>query len=57
VTRKKLKPKKPVSEKTRVEDERLRESIRHIDLKKFDKLLGAAIDPRAIKPSDGRAKH
>jgi len=34
---------KPISEKQRVEDDKLREQIRYIDLKKFDKGLERAI--------------
>jgi hypothetical protein len=34
---------KPISEKQRAEDDKLREQIRHIDLKKFDKVLEKAI--------------
>jgi hypothetical protein len=36
---------KPISEKQRAEDEKLREQLRHIDLKKFDKTLEKAIKP------------
>jgi hypothetical protein len=36
---------KPISEKQRTEDDKLREQIRHIDLKKFDKALEKAINP------------
>jgi hypothetical protein len=45
MTRKRLKPKKPVSEKQRTSDEKLREELRHFDLKKFDKVLAKAIQP------------
>jgi hypothetical protein len=45
VPRKRSKPKKPVSEKTRAEDEKLRELLRHADMKKFDEVLEKAIRP------------
>jgi hypothetical protein len=41
----KSKKPKPISEKLRAEDEKLRESIRRIDLEKFDKALERAINP------------
>ena len=34
---------KPISEKQRAEDEKLREELRHFDLKKFDEALEKAI--------------
>jgi len=37
---------KPLSEKTRAEDERLRESLRNADMKAFDRALGKAIGSR-----------
>jgi hypothetical protein len=37
------KKRKPVGEKTRAEDEKLRQELRHFDLKKFDRLLGKAV--------------
>jgi hypothetical protein len=37
------KPAKPISEKKRAEDEKLREELRNFDLKKFDKVLEKAI--------------
>ena len=37
---------KPISEKQRAEDDKLREQIRQIDLKKFDKALEKAINPK-----------
>jgi hypothetical protein len=44
-TKKRGQKHKPVTEKTRQEDERLRESLRYIDLRKFDKALEKAIKP------------
>jgi hypothetical protein len=38
--------KHPVSEKTRAEDERLREMLRNADLKRFDKAIQKAISPK-----------
>jgi hypothetical protein len=43
VTKKQSKPKKPLSEKQRESDEKLRDELRHFDLKKFDKALDRAI--------------
>lgn len=37
--------KKSTSEKQRESDEKLREELRHFDLKKFDKALEKAIKP------------
>jgi hypothetical protein len=45
VTRKQSKPKKPISEKTRAEDDKLREELRHFDLRKFDQALEKAVRP------------
>jgi hypothetical protein len=45
VTPKKKKPQKPVSEGTRVEDEKLRAKLRAFDIDEFDKLIGKAIRP------------
>jgi hypothetical protein len=39
----KKKPKKPVSEKQRASDEKLRAELRNFDLKKFDKALEKAV--------------
>jgi hypothetical protein len=44
-TRRRGKPAKRVTAETRTEDDRLRESLRHADLKKFDKALAKAIKP------------
>jgi hypothetical protein len=41
------KPKKPLSEKQRESDEKLREELRNFDIKKFDKLFDKAINPKA----------
>lgn len=46
MTRKRSKPKKKLSEKQQKSDEALREQLRHFDLKKFDKALEKAIQPR-----------
>jgi hypothetical protein len=40
------KKKKPISEKQRESDEKLREELRSFDLKKFDEALDKAIMPR-----------
>jgi len=40
------KKKKPISEKQRASDEKLRDELRRFDLKKFDKAL-----ERVVKPS------
>jgi hypothetical protein len=40
---------KPISDKTRAADEKLRDELRQFDLKKFDKLLETAIKPSAQK--------
>jgi hypothetical protein len=45
-TKKRGKKHKPISEKQRAEDDKLREQIRHIDLKKFDKALEKALHPK-----------
>jgi hypothetical protein len=42
-TKKRGQKHKPISEKQRAEDDKLREQIRFIDLKKFDKALEKAI--------------
>jgi hypothetical protein len=44
-TKKRGQKHKPISEKQRAEDDKLREQLRHIDLKKFDKALGQALKP------------
>ena len=43
MTKKPSKPRKPISEKQRASDEKLREELRHFDLKKFDKALEKAV--------------
>jgi hypothetical protein len=48
--RKSAKPKKPISEKQRASDEKLREQLRNFDLKVFDKALGKAIKPSSSAP-------
>ena len=40
------KKRKPLSEKQRESDEKLREELRNFDLKKFDKALDKAIAPK-----------
>jgi hypothetical protein len=45
------KKKKPISEKQRESDEKLREELRNFDLKKFDKALD-----EAIKGPGGKSK-
>jgi hypothetical protein len=40
------KKKKPLSEKQRDSDEKLREELRNFDLKKFDEVLDKAIAPK-----------
>jgi hypothetical protein len=42
VTKKRGQKHKPISEKQRAEDDKLREQLRYIDLKKFDKALEKA---------------
>ena len=42
------KKKKPISEKQRESDEKLREQLRNFDLKKFDEVLDKAIDADAF---------
>jgi hypothetical protein len=44
-----VKPKKPISEKLRAEDEKLREELRNFDIKKFEPLLRKAIKPTEKK--------
>lgn len=48
-TRKRGQKLKPISEKQRAEDDKLREQIRHIDLKTFDKALEKALRNAAAK--------
>jgi len=45
-TKKRGQKHKPISEKQRAEDDKLREKIRHIDLKKFDEALTKALKPQ-----------
>jgi hypothetical protein len=45
-TKKRGQKHKPISEKQRAEDDKLREQIRFIDLKTFDKALERAINPK-----------
>lgn len=40
-----IKKPNPITEKTRAEDEKLKEELRHFDLKKFDKALEKVINP------------
>ncbi len=40
------KKKKPITEKQRESDEKLREELRNFDLKKFNKVLEKAIRPK-----------
>jgi hypothetical protein len=40
-----MKPKKPISDKLRAEDEKLREELRNFDIKRFGPLLKKAISP------------
>jgi hypothetical protein len=51
-TKKRGQKHKPTSEKQRAEDDKLREQLRFIDLKKFDKALEKAIkpSPKAARP-------
>jgi len=49
MTTKRSKPPKPISEKQRAEDEKLREKLRHADLKVFDKALEKAIHSTITK--------
>ena len=44
-----MKPKKPISDKLRAEDEKLREELRNFDIKKFEPLLRKAIKPQKQK--------
>lgn len=46
MTSPKKKPKKPVSERMRAEDEKLRDELRKFDLKKFDEVLEKAINKK-----------
>jgi hypothetical protein len=46
VPRKRSGKKKPLSEKQGAKDDKLREELRHFDLKKFDKALERAIRAR-----------
>jgi hypothetical protein len=39
------------SAQQRAEDEKLREELRHFDLKKFDKVLEKAINPTQVRKS------
>jgi hypothetical protein len=41
--------KKPITEKQRAEDDKLREELRNFDVKKFDKALDKAIHPKRDK--------
>jgi hypothetical protein len=45
-----------VSEKTREEDERLREELRHVDLEKLKKVIKPLLqpDPKEKKPTSQR---
>jgi len=43
------KKKKPLSEKQRESDEKLREELRNFDLRKFDEALDKAIEPHQVK--------
>jgi hypothetical protein len=45
------KKKKPLSEKQRESDEKLREELRNFDLRKFDKALDKAVSPSKTKAS------
>jgi hypothetical protein len=47
VPRRKSPKKKPISDKQRAADEKLRDELRHFDLKKFDKLLEKTIRTKA----------
>jgi len=40
---------RPITEKTRQEDERLREELRNADLKKFDKAMDGLMKPQPAK--------
>ena len=42
---------RPITEKTRQEDERLREELRNADLKKFDKAMD-----KLLKPGNGKSR-
>jgi hypothetical protein len=44
---KRSKTKKPISEKQRESDEKLRDELRKFDVKRFDKVLEKAIRPKA----------
>jgi hypothetical protein len=43
---------RPISEKTRQEDERLREELRNADLKKFDRAMDKLMKQPSGKPKD-----
>lgn len=45
-TKKRGQKHKPISDKQRAEDDKLREKIRYIDLDKFDKALQKAVSPK-----------
>jgi hypothetical protein len=47
--RKKSKPTKPVSEKTRAEDERLRRELEHADPDKFERLVSPLFRSRKVE--------
>jgi hypothetical protein len=50
-TKKRGQKHKPISEKQRAEDDKLREQIRFIDLRKFDKAVEKAITPKTrVRP-------
>jgi len=46
-----LPKRKPISEKLRAEDEKLRDMLKHADMKKFDAIIGRAFQapgPRKV---------
>jgi hypothetical protein len=45
MSRKRSKPKKPLSEKQRASDEALRDELRRFDVNRFGKLLAKAVNP------------
>jgi hypothetical protein len=45
---------KPISEKTRAEDERLREELRHADIDKLKRLMKPLIEKK--EPKDNKQK-
>jgi hypothetical protein len=47
--KKRSKPPKPISEKQRAEDEKLREELRNADLKRFDEAMGKMMKPISPK--------